>query len=130
MGYESKVIVINRDEIPNLWAVGQELARFDLSCMGYETYNGKMFPELFTTPVDFNLYVRTTDEVVDEEFYRKDNYGEHCKYTANLDEVISWLEEAEKKEHYRRARMLLNFLKAFKDQIDEYDEIVLVHYGY
>lgn len=136
MSYESKVLVINRKEssfpkkISESFAIGQELARFDLCSMGHETFNGKMFRELFDTPIDFDIYVNHSDEVEDEDFYRTDCYGEVCKYTEDLDSVISWLENSEKVSHYRRAKMFLDFLKFFKDQVNEYDEICLVHYGY
>lgn len=137
MSYESKVLVINRrassfpKKISESFAIGQELARFDLSCMGHDTYDGKMFRDLFSTPIDFDIYVNHTDEVVDDDdFYRTDCYGEVCKYTKDINSIIHWLEEAEKHEHYRRAKMFLDFLKSFKDQINEYDEICIVHYGY
>lgn len=130
MSYESKVLVINRSEIPNLWVSGQELARFDLARMGCDKFNGKKFTELFSTPIDFNLYVNHSDEVVDDSFYREDCYGKHCNFTRDIDEVIAWLEEFQKKEPYRRAEMLLNFLKLFKYQIGQFDDICLVHYGY
>ena len=130
MSYESKVLVINRSEIPNLCVSGQELARFDLACMGYDKFNGKEFPELFSTPIDFNLYVNHSDEVVDDSFYREDCYGKHCNFTRDIDEVIAWLEESQRHEPYRRAEMLLNFLKLFKYQVGQFDDICLVHYGY
>lgn len=130
MSYESKVLVINRSEIPNLWVSGQELARFDLACMGYDKFNGKQFTELFSTPIDFNLYVNHSEVEVEEDFYRKDCYGTICNFTRDIDEVIAWLEESQKHEPYRRAEMLLNFLKLFKYQVGQFDDICLVHYGY
>lgn len=130
MSYESKVLVIDRT--PGWRAtIGREIARFDLCSMGYDVYDGKCFRELFTTPIDFDVYVRSQEEDDEtEDFYRTDCYGEHCKYTKDFDSVISWLEQAEEKEHYRRAKLFLNFLKGLRDSVKEFDELVLVHYAY
>lgn len=129
MGYESKIIVVDREQ-HDTWTYGGEIARFDLSKMGHDRYNRKKFRELFTIPVDFDLYVNSSDEIVPDSFYREDCYGEICKYTENIDEVISWLEQFEAHEHYRRAKLFLDFLRVLKDNLADYRQIVLVHYGY
>lgn len=136
MGYESKIIIVERTEHElqdsNKWVCGGELARFDLSKMGYDRFDGKCFTDLFTVPIDFDLYVNQeqSDELPPPNFYREDCYGEHCKYTADLDGLIGWLEQSEEHEHYRRAALFLDFLRVLKDHKDEYNEICLVHYGY
>lgn len=131
MGYESKVLVINREELVKGYNIGSEIARFDLCAMGSNPHNGVMFNELFTTPIDFDVYVRNqTEDDGTEDFYKTDCYGEHCKFTSDVDSVISWLEQAEEKEHYRRAKLFLNFLKTLRDSVDDFEELVLVHYGY
>lgn len=129
MGYESKIIIVDRNQ-HSAWIHGGEIARFDLSKMGYARYDGKMFRDLFTIPVDFDLYVNSSSEPVPDSFYREDNYGEICKYTENIDEVISWLEQSEKSEPYRRAKLFLNFLRVLKESKRDFRQLVLVHYGY
>lgn len=133
MGYESRIIVIDKEKITswtgNEMVITNELAVFNLSCMGYKEINGKSFRDLFTTPIDFDLLGYVDDEE-DPDIRRQDMYGEHCKYTTNFDEVIEWLEASEKEDPYRRSRMLLGFLKSFKDNVKFFNEVCLVHYGY
>lgn len=137
MGYESKIIVVERTEhqLPNgePWVFGSEIARFDLSKMGYESVSGKMFREIFETPIDFNLYnVRYIDENepnLDPEEFRTDCYGEHCKY-ASLDEVLSWLSKSETSKEYRRAKLFFAFLQNLKNSEASFSEIAIVHFGY
>lgn len=129
MGYESKIIVVDRNQHED-WVYGGEIARFDLSKMGYDHHNGKEFRELFTIPVDFDLNVNSSDDVVPASFYREDCYGEICKYTEDIDEVIAWLEQSEARDPYRRAKLFLNFLRVLKDSVSDFRQIVLVHYGY
>ena len=134
MGYESKIIIVERTEheLPNggTWVYGDELARFDLSKMGYDKFDGVWFPGLFTIPIDFDLYVRESPEDVPDSFYRVDCYDEHCKYTTDIDRVIAWLEKFDEVEHYRRASLFRDFLRVLKEHKDEYNEICIVHYGY
>lgn len=133
MGYESKIVIVERSAYDNpggTWVYGAELARFDLSKMGYDYFDGKMFRELFTVPIDFDLYVNQSNEVEAEDFYKIDCYGDHCKYTTDIDGVIAWLEQSEEKDHYRRAALFLDFLRVLKTHLNEYNQIALVHYGY
>jgi len=135
MGYESKIIVVDRHEHESknglsAWVYGGELARFDLSKMGHDRFDGVMFRDLFTIPIDFDLYVRESPDDVPDNFYRVDCYDEYCKYTTDIDRVITWLEKFDKVEHYRRASLFRDFLRVLKEHKDEYNEICLVHYGY
>lgn len=136
MGYESKIVIVDRHERESVngekFVYGSELARFDLSKMGYARFNYKLFRELFTVPVDFDLYVNNEDSNSEypAEYWREDAYGEHCKYTEDIDSVISWLEEYEKQDPYRRAALFLGFLKVLKERAGDFAEICLVHYGY
>lgn len=130
MGYESKIIIVDRKAHDGGFVFGDELARLDLSKMGYDLFDGKMFRDLFSTPIDFDLNVNSSDEVVPDSFYREDRYGEHCKYTTDIDGVIEWLERSEEHDHYRRAALFLDFLRVLKTHQGEYNQICLVHYGY
>jgi hypothetical protein len=136
MGYESKIIIVDRkaydQENGNTWVYGDEVARFDLCKMGYAIFNYKRFRDLFTVPVDFDLYVNREDPNAnyDPEYFRQDCYGEHCKYTTDIDSVIFWLEQSEKNDPYRRAKLFLDFLRVLKENAKDFNELCLVHYGY
>lgn len=126
MGYESKIIFVDRhSNMIGTW--GNEICRFDLSCMGSYIINGKTFKELFIIPIDFDLNVNK----VDDEHLRTDNYGEYCCYT-NVDTIITWLESYLEIINYRRAELFLSFLYIMKEQINNnrWNEICVVHYGY
>ena len=135
MGYESKIVVIDRREHEATgkhpaWVYGSEIARFDLSKMGYERVDGKEFREVFSAPIDFDLYVANDDgEIHPDEYWREDCYGEHCKM-ASVDDVLQWLEKSEVLKEYRRAKLFYDFLRVLKEHENEYQQIVLVHYGY
>lgn len=143
MGYESKIVVIDRREHEATekhpaWVYGSEIARFDLGKMGYEKYpvnnydDLRTFRDLFTVPIDFDLSVQNEDSntVYPDEYWREDMYGEHCKYTTDIDSVIAWMERYLEHDDYRRAALFYDFLRVLKEHEDEYQQIVLVHYGY
>lgn len=135
MGYESKIVVVERItcEYPNgkSFVIGDEIARFDLCKMGYEKVSGKVFWKVFTTPIDFDIYLNTEqpEKDYDPEYWRTDCYGDHCTW-ATVDDVIDWLEQSESAKTYRRAKLFLDFCKALKAQESDYKQICLVHYGY
>lgn len=137
MGYESKCVIVERKECESpdgsKWVYGGEIARFDLSEMGYETVNGKMFREVFKTPIDFDIYVNPDDGNEHSwEYWREDFYGEHCKW-ATVDEVLAWLDASDvvKKQHYRRATLFRDFLFVLKlNHEHDFNQICVVHYGY
>ena len=126
MGYESKIIIGKRIEHSfGVWF--DEIARFDLSKMGYEIVEN----ETFKTPIDFNLYVNNYDPDKDypDSFFREDMYGMQCKYT-NTENVLRWLEKSETAKEYWRAELLLRFLKTLKEKEPEWGSFCAVHYGY
>lgn len=126
MGYESRIIVGEktkfRNDIQNM-VFFEKLFEVNLCCMGNEEVNGRRFPEIFRTEINFDL-------VVDRDFTREDDYGAHCKYT-DLDTVIEWLKSSKRTGHeYRRGKMLLEMLEGFKRCEKDYKQICVVHYGY
>ena len=130
MGYESKVFVINRCVVHPLnnmpdYVFGEEIARFDMCKMGYEKVNSVDFPHLFNKPIDFDLYY-PIDEVAET---REDCYGDTCGMTS-VSRVINWLEKAEVTKEYRRAKVLLDCLRGIKAYEQEFEDIVVVHFGY
>lgn len=129
MGYESRIYVIDRKKSDD-FVYGAEIARFDLSKIGYEVVAGKTFRDVFTAPIDFDIdngADESGDYVPDD--FRVDNYGEHCKYT-DIQTVIDWLQSSETAKEYRRAALFLDFLRVLSARESEYRELVLVHFGY
>jgi len=138
MGYESTIIVVQRSivKMPNgkEWVHGEEIARVELCKMGYERVNGREFREVFTKPIDFNLYnFKSMDEstVYDDEEYRTDVYGAHCNM-AQIDDVLQWLEASKvyTVDKYRRATLFHDILLTLKEHQDNYAPIWLVHVGH
>ena len=128
MGYESKIIFVERHKYSSGCVYGQEISIWDMCKMGWYEFNGKSFKDIFTIPIDFDLNLN--GDVCDEEA-RIDNYGEHCKYT-DVNTIINWLEKYVSKVEYRRADLLLAFCYSLKEQINNnrWNEICVVHYGY
>ena len=118
MGYESKVIIVERVEFGSGHVAGIEVAQVNMCKMGY----GNGFHELFDTPIDFDLYG------MDDEPTREDEYGDHCGMT-NIGTLVDWLREAVEHDDYRRLKPLLGLLEGF-DVNQWNDELVAVHYGY
>lgn len=121
MGYESRVFVVNRNEInrgidaPYVFA--EKIADIKMACMG----NG--FSELFKKKVDYELYIDSCDEST-----QTDMYGEVMTY-ADCKTVINYLEKLiADGENYRRLSLLLGILKGIDES--QWDEIQIVHYGY
>lgn len=119
MGYESRVIIVNRHEfytnkIPYVYA--EKIADIEMGIM----YDG--FAALFDKPVDYELYI-------DDELTRTDAYGDVMTYT-DCETVIDFLEKFYVVEsmHHRRLPMLLGLLKGINER--QWDEIQIVHYGY
>lgn len=115
MGYESKLIVVNRDSnsiLDYVWA--EVIAEFKMSCLPWN------HRDIFQTPIDFDIYVNG-------EPTRKDCYGEHCQM-AKPDYVADVLEEMAKEENYRRYSPVIGMLRGFDK--NEWDDLEVIHYGY
>ena len=121
MGYESRVFVVNRNEIErndgSTYVYAEKIADVKMSCMG------SGFTELFDKKVDYELYIDNGDEST-----QTDKYGDVMTYT-DCKTVIDYLENliAEGND-YRRLSVLLGLLKGFNEE--EWDDIQVVHYGY
>ncbi|MBO5828892.1 MAG: hypothetical protein J6R59_10645 [Paludibacteraceae bacterium] len=121
MGYESRIFVVDRNEINHgngmsyVWA--NKIADIKMSGM----YDG--FTSLFDKKVDYELFVDSMDEST-----QTDKYGNAMTYT-DCKTVIGYLEKliADGKS-YRRLNVLLGLLKGIDES--EWDEIQIVHYGY
>lgn len=129
MGYESRLIVVEREDYDNGYVFGDEIMQIDLSKMGYDRVDGRCFTDIFKNEIDFNLYMMRSgyEDSDDPNRERKDAYGAICKW-ATIDAVIEWLEKADM--DYRRAKTCLSVLKALKEHEKDYANICVVHYGY
>jgi hypothetical protein len=132
MGYESRLFIVDRKSINQKnkppYVFGEKIAEFDLCKMGYDRIDGKTFTDNFKIDLDFDVY--SDDYCPDcgnEINISIDRYGEKCK-GAKVETVIGWLEKYEQQDHYRRIPPVLAFLKAL--QPDEWQELIVVHFGY
>ena len=120
MGYESRLYVVNRRELRwdgKLLGIYRDMiAKFDMSCVGWNPKH------IFTTPIDFAIEYDENDNDV-----YKDMYGDICGM-ASVSEVITAVEALEEREHYRRFKPLLGFLKGLDES--EWDDLRVVHFGY
>ena len=125
MGYDSRIIVVDKSNVVEGYA--KELCQFSLCAMGCDTVDGKLFYDIFTNEIDFDLsYMHRDVDGWDDDIFRRDRYGKSCKWTT-LDAVITWLTTAD--VDYRRARTLLEVLKGIKKNESEYEQICVVHFG-
>lgn len=114
MSYESRLFVVNcRDDLP----FGQIICAMDLCKMDDPKFFG-----LFTTPINYDLYLSDDGEAVD-----CDDYDDFLN-DAPIQAVIEWLEEEVKVNDYRRLKPFLFMLKGFDRS--QWDDLRGVHYGY
>lgn len=121
MGYESRVFVVERNEIKHndgtAYVYAEKIADIKMSCM----YDG--FTDLFNKKVDYKLYIDNGDEPT-----QTDKYGDVMTYT-DCKTVIDFLEKLiADGENYRRLNPLLGLLKGIDEK--QWNEIQIVHYGY
>ena len=114
MGYESKLIVVERAEVWKGYIIGTEIAEFNLCSVNWNP------GDVFSKEIDFDIYV-------DGESTRDDKYGKTCRM-ADIDDVVDVLEEMAAKDNYRRFAPAIALLKGFEQQ--RWDDLKVVHYGY
>lgn len=122
MSYESRIFVVNRNEIKHgdgtAWIYAEKIADIKMSRMYYDG-----FTDLFDKKVDYELYIDNGDEAT-----QTDMYGEIMTYT-DCKTVITYLENLiANGEDYRRLTLLLGLLKGIDEK--QWDNIQIVHYGY
>ena len=121
MGYESRVFIVNRNEIEHqdgtAWIYAEKIADIKMGKM----YDG--FTDLFDKKVDYDLYIDNGDEAT-----QTDKYGDVMTYT-DCQAVIAYLEKLiTDGENYRRLTLLLGLLKGINEK--QWCNIQVVHYGY
>jgi len=119
MGYESRLYVVNKrgyvsGETNKQWA--EVIAVFNMCKFG-------AFNDIFLKETDCYLYADDGNTEI-----TKDRYGDSLK-EASIEDVIAYLENyVVTKEHYRRVEPILRLLKGFDSS--EWDDLVVLHYGY
>lgn len=118
MGYESKLIVVNRFRDSDIF--GEVIAEINLSCMGNEFF----VDDVFTKELGKMCVILHGEAVT------RDCYGKPLKY-AEVDDVLRVLYKCEAEEHYRRTQIAIRCLECFRNSTDWADDkIAVVHYGY
>ena len=121
MSYESRIFVVERNEIENRdgtsYVYAEKIADIKMCSM----YNG--FRDIFDKEVDYELYIDSG-----EKSTSTDMYGDKMKYT-DVQTVIDYLEKLiDSGETYRRLSLLLGMLKGI--DTSQWNDIQVVHYGY
>ena len=121
MGYESRVFVVDRNELTHgngaSFVYAEKIADIKMCCM----YDG--FTDLFDKKVDYELFIDDENEST-----QTDKYGDVMTYT-DCKTVIGYLEKLiENGKNYRRLTVLLGLLKGFNEE--QWNDIQVVHYGY
>ena len=116
MSYESRIYIVDvRKVFENTYA--EVLGVINYSSMSYE------FLKLFKTPIDYKIFVDGDTET------DTDYYGDKIK-SANIDEIITWLEEESKSSNYRRLIPLLYTLKGYRETVNQWTNLQILHFGY
>ena len=121
MSYESRIFVVERNEIENRdgtsYVYAEKIADIKMSAMPIS------FANLFTKDIDYTLYIDSG-----EHDTNTDMYGIVMKYT-DVQTVIDYLENLiDSGETYRRLPLLLGMLKGI--DTSQWNDIQIVHYGY
>ena len=117
MGYESKLIIVEKWSFKGASSLGETIAELNLSKMGKD-----FFPidETFEMEVDKPIYLNG-------EEITEDKYGEKLRCTS-VEKLLKVLYRCESECHYRRTELAINTLKTFQSK--GWEDVVVVHYGY
>lgn len=137
MGYESKILLVNRHESKTRFdgttlerpIINAEIvAEYDLCKMGCQAQE---FYAAFRREIDYTLFLPGVDANGDERIMEKDEdmYGDHLK-SANIEELLAALKACEERDHYRRLPPLIAMLETLANMRDEWPVLEAVHYGY
>jgi hypothetical protein len=125
MGYESKLIVIQKSSLGasvdynnKKWA--EKIAEVRLCVVDNE-----VFSKIQNYPITNSYYC---EHLVSNPIL-EDAYGVGLREIP-LNDCITILENADKKDHYRRYTIALGLLKSFSTNDWRDGEIVVLHYGY
>lgn len=125
MGYESKLIVIKKSSLGA-----------DVDCNNKEW--AEKIAEVRLCVVDDEVFSKIQNYPITNSYYcehlvgnpiLEDAYGVQLREIP-LNDCITILENADKKDHYRRYTIALGLLKSFSTNDWRDGEIVVLHYGY
>lgn len=118
MGYESKLIIVEKWNTPNNFSLGETIAEIKLSGMP-----NSFFPieETFENEIEAPVLMYNS------ELETEDKYGKKLRYTS-VEKLLKVLYKCEAEEHYRRTELAINTLKTFTSK--DWSDIAVVHYGY
>ena len=128
MGYESRLYVVNKTEMMF------DVYSNDLSeCVKCQKKWGELLATFNLCKLSGDCYPLWRGEATDctfsdgNEYVLEDCYGEPL--TENTVEfTIAILEAAERTEHYRRLQPVIDYLRGLN--MKEFDNVVVLHYGY
>lgn len=118
MGYESKLVVVEKWCVPNTASMGETVLELNLARMPNEFFPiEKTFENEIEAPVFIGDFGSVTE----------DKYGKKLRYTS-VEKLLKVLYKCEAVEHYRRTELAINTLKSFTSR--DWNNIIVVHYGY
>lgn len=118
MGYESKLVVVEKWSFEDASTFGETIAELNLARMPNTFFPIK---QTFENESEKAIYMGDYGEV------SEDKYGEKLRYTS-VEKLLKVLYKCEAEEHYRRTEMAINLLKSFTT--NDWEDIVVFHYGY
>lgn len=118
MGYCSKLVVVKKWSAPNTFSIGETVLELNLAGMP-----NSFFPieETFENEIEAPVLMYNSEQETE------DKYGKKLRYTS-VEKLLKVLYKCESEEHYRRTELAINALKSFTSK--DWDDIVVVHYGY
>lgn len=118
MGYESKLVVVQKWNAEGVSSLGETIAEINLCGMP-----NAFFPieETFENEIEAPVFMGNS------ELETKDKYGKKLRYTS-VEKLLKVLYACEAEEHYRRTELAINTLKSFQSK--DWGEIAVVHFGY
>lgn len=122
MGYESRIYVVNVCKTESL-ITGENIFTYaDIVAVVNMSKMSSEFHKLFLDKIDYTIFAEDGDKDTN-----KDRYGDIIK-SADIQDVIEWLESEIERDDYRRLKPLLGLLKGFNRE--EWENLKVLHYGY
>ena len=118
MGYESKLVVVEKWSAPNTISMGETVLELNLAGMPNAFYP---INETFENEIEAPVFMGDFGSVTE------DKYGKKLRYTS-VEKLLKVLYKCESEEHYRRTELAINTLKSFISK--DWDDVIVVHYGY
>lgn len=127
MGYETRLHIGIEYDIANPERTISEIARVDLSKVGYSTRTGKVLADARKSDEHFTLWADNGNDRITE-----DRYGDALT-AVDMDELIDAMHADNVEEPYRRFTVALALLTAIRNDPEwdyDRDRIRVVQYGH